>query len=148
MQWQGYSDAEIARGLGWHRSTVGRECKRNRSCQGWYHPSTAQALANGRRRAHLRRPKTGHRRLMAYVAEPLQNRWSPEQIAGRLSACAPAGLDGPTISHTTIYRWIWSDPQRARQFRPFLRIARRLRRKPYGKPSRVRSSQPLGSLND
>ena len=136
MQWQGYSNAEIAHCLGRHRSTIGRECKRNRSYQGPYNPSTAQALANSRRRAHLHRPKTGHRRLMEYVAERLQVCWSPEQIAGRLSACAPAALKGLTISHTTIYRWIWSDPQRAGLFRPFLRIARKLRRKPYGKPSR------------
>jgi IS30 family transposase len=73
---------------------------------------------------------------MVYVAERLQNHWSPEQIAGRLSACAPAAMEGLTISHTTIYRWIWSDPQRAGRFRPFLRIARKPRRKPYGKPSR------------
>ena len=136
MQWQGYSDAEIARCLGRHRSTIGRECKRNPSCLGPYNPSTAQALANSRRRAHLRRPKTGHRGLMAYVAERLQSRWSPEQIAGRLSSCGPAALDALTISHTTIYRWIWSDPQRAARFRPFMRIARKPRRKPYGKPSR------------
>ena len=136
MLWQGYSKAEIARCLGRHRSTIGRECRRNRSFQGPYNSSTAQALANCRRRAHLRRPKTGHGRLMSYVAERLQNHWSPEQIAGRLSACAPSALKGLTISHTTIYRWIWSDPQRARQFRPFLRIARKPRRKPYGKPSR------------
>jgi len=135
MLWQGYTNAEIARCLGRHRSTIGRECRRNRSCQRSYDPGTAQVLANCRRRAHLRRPKTGHRRLMAYVAERLQNHWSPEQIAGRLSACAPAALEGLTISHTTIYRWIWSDPQRARRFRPFLRIARKPRRKPYGKPS-------------
>ena len=136
MLWQGYSKAEIARCLGRHRSTIGRECRRNRSFQGPYNPSTAQALANCRRRAHLRRPKTGRGRLMSYVAERLQNHWSPEQIAGRLSACAPSALKDLTISHTTIYRWIWSDPQRARQFRPFLRIARKPRRKPYGKPSR------------
>jgi len=136
MQWQGYSNTEIAHCLGRHRSTIGRECRRNRSYEGPYDPGTAQVLANCRRRAHLRRPKTGHNRLMAYVAERLQNHWSPEQIAGRLSACAPAALKGLTISHTTIYRWIWSDPQRARQFRPFLRIARKPRRKPYGKPSR------------
>jgi IS30 family transposase len=136
MQWQGYSNAEIARCLGRHRSTIGRESRRNRSYEGPYNPSTAQALANSRRRAHLHRPKTGHRRLMSHVAERLQNHWSPEQIAGRLSACAQSALKGLTISHTTIYRWIWSDPQRARQFRPFLRIARKPRRKPYGKPSR------------
>lgn len=136
MQWQGYSDAEIARCTGRHRSTIWRECSRNRSYQGSYNPGTAQAFANSRRAAHLRQPRTGHRCLMAYVAEHLQNHWSPEQIAGRLSACAPADLNGLTISHTTIYRWIWSDPQRVRRFRPFLRIARKARRKPYGKPSR------------
>jgi IS30 family transposase len=136
MQWQSYSKAEIARCLGRHRSTIGRECRRNRSCQGPYDPGTAQVLANCRRRAHLGRPKTGHCRLMSYVAERLQNHWSPEQIAGRLYACAPSALKGLTISHTTIYRWIWSDPQRAGRFRPFLRIARKPRRKPYGKPSR------------
>ena len=135
MQWQGYSDAEIARCLGRHRSTIGRECKRNRSYVGPYDPSTAQALSNSRRRAHLCRPRTGHRRLMAYVADRLQTGWSPEQIAGRLSRRAPEGLEGLSISHTTIYRWIWSDRQRADQFRPFLRIARKPRRKPYGKPS-------------
>ena len=41
-----------------------------------------------------------------------------------------------TVSHTTIYRWIWSDPQRSEQFRPFLRVAWKKRRKPYGKPSK------------
>jgi IS30 family transposase len=136
MQRQGYSNAEIARCLGRHRSTIGRECRRNLSYEGPYNPSTAQAFANIRRRAHLCRPKTGHRRLMSYVAERLQNHWSPEQISGRLSHHAPAALEGLTISHTTIYRWIWGDPQRARLFRPFLRIARKPRRKPYGKPSR------------
>jgi len=136
MQWQGYSQAEIARCLGRHRSTIGRECRRNRSSLGRYDPGSAQTLAHSRRRAHVRWPKTGHRGLMSYVAERLQAGWSPEQIAGRLSGRAPAALEGLTISHTTIYRWIWADRERTRQFRPFLRIARKPRRKPYGKPSR------------
>ena len=49
---------------------------------------------------------------------------------------APKPLRGKALSHTTIYRWIWADPQRGRQFRPFLRVAGKPRRKPYGKPSR------------
>jgi transposase, IS30 family len=136
MRFQGYSAAEIARCLGRHRSTIGRECRRNARGDGRYFAGEAQAWAHSRRRAHLSRPKTGHRRLMTYVAERLTDRWSPEQIAGRLAKHPPADLEGLSISHTTIYRWIWSDAERSRTFRPFLRIARKPRRKPYGKPSR------------
>ncbi|RPJ37821.1 MAG: IS30 family transposase, partial [Planctomycetaceae bacterium] len=136
MQLQGYPPAEIARCLGRHRSTISREYRRNVNVDGRYFSSDAQARANSRRRAHLRRPKTDNRRLMTYVAARLADRWSPQQIAGRLSKQAPANLEGLSLSHTTIYRWIWADPERTRQFRPFLRIARKPRRKPYGKPSR------------
>jgi IS30 family transposase len=136
MRFQGYGDAEIARCLGRSPGTLSRECERNALPDGRYEPGPAQTRANSRRRAHLRRSKTDDRRLMAYVADRLTNRWSPEQIAGRLSARPPKDLAGLSISHTTIYRWIWSDPERVRQFRPFLRIAHKPRRKPYGKPSR------------
>jgi IS30 family transposase len=136
MRFQGYRDAEIARCLGRHRGTISRECQRNADPEGRYYAESAQTWANVRRRAHLRPPKTGHARLMAYVGARLQERWSPEQIAGRLSVRPPAELQSLSLSHTTIYRWIWSDPERTRQFRPFLRIARKPRRKPYGKPSR------------
>jgi len=136
MRYQGYRDAEIARCLGRHRSTIGRECKRNAMPDGRYESGPAQTWAHSRRRAHLRRPKTGDGRLMAYVGSRLTDHWSPEQIAGRLANRPPADLEGLSISHTTIYRWIWADPERTRQFRPFLRIARKARRKPYGKPSR------------
>jgi transposase, IS30 family len=136
MQWQGYKNSEIALCLGRHRSTINRECERNHNCQNSYDPGNAQTLANVRRKAHLQRPKTENRLLMAYVSELLQKRWSPEQIAGRLFDYAPSVLNGLTISHMTIYRWIWADPQRAQMFRPFMRIARKPRRKVYGKPSR------------
>lgn len=136
MLWLGYSKAEIARCLGRHRSTIGRECTRNAMPDGRYEPGNAQTWANSRRRAHLTRPVTGDDRLMRYVDERLRDRWSPEQIAGRLAHHVPADLQGRSISHTTIYRWIWADPDRVQQLRPFLRIASKPRRKPYGKPSR------------
>jgi transposase, IS30 family len=136
MRFLGHSPAEIARCLGRSRSTLSRECKRNTDTEGRYFSGAAQTWANSRRRAHLRRRKTGDRRLMGYVEERLTERWSPEQIAGRLAVRPPADLEGLSVSHTTIYRWIWSDPERTRQFRPFLRIACKPRRKPYGKPSR------------
>ena len=134
MRFLGHGDAEIARCLDCHRGTIGRECKRNASSDGRYEPGSAQTWAHSRRRAHLRRTKTGQDRLMAYVGERLTHYWSPEQIAGRLSVRPPQDLGGVSISHTTIYRWIWSDPERARQFRPFLRIAHKPRRKPTANP--------------
>jgi IS30 family transposase len=136
MLQQDYSDAEIARCLGRHRSTIGRERRRNCMIAGRYDPGNAQTQANSRRRAHLRRLKTGDRRLMSYVGKRLEDRWSPEQISGRLSAMPPEGLKGLSISHSTIYRWIWQDSQRSQHFRRFMRIAKKLRRKVYGKPSR------------
>ena len=65
MRFLGHSDAEIARCLGCHRSTIGRECRRNAGPDGRYSADSAQTWANVRRRAHLRRPKTGDPRLMA-----------------------------------------------------------------------------------
>jgi len=132
----GHSQAEIARCLGRHRSTVSRERRRNANCDGRYWPDVAEAKARGRRRAHIRRPKTGHAGLVDYVQRRLRRRWSPEQIAGRLRTAPPTALSGLTISPQTIYRWIWADSERAARFKPYLRIACKPRRKPYGKPSR------------
>ena len=129
------SQAEIARTLGRHPSTVGRELRRNRNTLGQYLPDHAQRLA-GRRRQQRARPRTGDAALMAHVDAKLQARWSPEQIAGRLQVSPPASLAGVRISHATIYRWIWACPQRSQRLRPFLRVAHKKRRKPYGKPSR------------
>ncbi len=148
MHWLGHSDAEIARCLGRHRSSIGRECQRNPNNDGRYDPSDAQTRANVRRRAHLRRPKTGDGRLMGYVQQRLEDHWSPEQIAGRLCAQPPGDLEGASISHTAIYRWIWGDRQRTQQLRPFLRIARKPRRKPYGKPSRQGQIAGKRSIED
>jgi IS30 family transposase len=136
MHLLGHGPAETARCLGRHRGTIGRELRRNANCDGRYWPSVAQAKANHRRRAHIRRPKTGSVRLMAHVAERLVRRWSPQQIAGRLRQVGGGVLGGVTLSHQTIYRWIWSDRQRAERFRPYLRVAWKKRRKPYGKASR------------
>lgn len=61
-----------------------------------------------------------------YVLQKLSERWSPEQISGRLK------LDGtlPTISHTTIYHYIYSLTDRNECHK----LIKQLRRK--GKPYR------------
>jgi len=136
MNLQGKNNREIAEVLGRHRGTICREKRRNAEFDGRYFPCSAEAFSQGRRRAHLRRIKTGDDALMAHVDAKLEGRWSPEQIAGRLKVAPPTHLAGRSISHATIYRWIWSCPQRSRRLRPFLRVAWKKRRKPYGKPSK------------
>ncbi len=136
MLHQGYCDAEVARCLGRHRSTISRERRRNCLIAGRYDPGNAQTQANCRRRAHLHRSKTDDRRLMAWVGKHLEDRWSPEQISGRLLKHPPDNLEGCSISHATIYRWIWQDNVRSGHYRQFMRVACKARRKPYGKPSR------------
>ena len=110
MEILGQANAEIARCLGRHVGTIGREVRRNAEWDGRYFSASAQAFTHARRRAHIRRPKTGDDKLMAFVADRLERCWSPQQIAGRLREVGSATLPNATISHTTIYHWIWACP--------------------------------------
>ena len=102
----GHTKAEIARLLGKHRSTIGREMRRNtRAKRGRYHAKSAQYLATSRRlygRRHSRRlvPEVS---LTRYVEAALARAYSPEQIAGRLRFV----LGETRLCHETIYRWIY-----------------------------------------
>ena len=124
---QGFNKAQIARALGRHRSTVGRELRRNSTrSDGRYRASTAQERANGRRSRSRR-----HRRFTAehftLVDELLCRQWSPEQVAGHLRR------EGQfSISHETIYRHVWRDKKQGGTLYTHLRGARKRRRKRYG----------------
>src|SRR5829696_604406 len=97
LRMQGFANADIARHLGCHRATVGRELRRNsRVSDGRYRAEKAQEKTNGRRsRSRRNQQFTGAE--FAKVDALLKQRWSPEQIAGRLAL----GLE-LSISHETI----------------------------------------------
>jgi transposase, IS30 family len=76
---RGVSDAEIARELQVHRSTVGRERRRNR-VDGRYYYHLAQDCAEKRQRERKRRPSKLTPAMVAFVEEKLRRGWSPEQI--------------------------------------------------------------------
>ena len=124
---QGCNQAEIARALGRHRSTVCREVSRNSSrSDGHYRPFTAQERTQGRR-SRSRRNQRFTARDFALVDELLCRQWSPEQVAGHL---ARSGL--LSISHETIYRHVWRDKRAGGALYTHLRGARKRRRKRYG----------------
>ena len=127
LRMQGLSQAQMARALGRHRSTVGREFRRNCSRRdGHYRPSKAQERANGRR-SRSRRNQRFTPADFALVDGLLCRQWSPEQVSGYL---AREGL--LSISHETIYRHVWRDKREGGLLYTHLRGARKRRRKRYG----------------
>jgi IS30 family transposase len=124
---QGLNQAEIARSLGRHRSTVCREVRRNSTrADGHYRAFTAQERTNGRR-SRSRRNRRFSAEDFALIDELLRRQWSPEQVSGYLRR---AGL--LAISHETIYRHVWRDKKQGGLLYTHLRGARKRRRKRYG----------------
>jgi len=123
---QGCSRAEIARSLGRHRSTIGRELRRNAKSDGWYRPGDAHDFARWRR-ARSRRNRQFGEAEWALVEACLQEQWSPEQISGWLKLWRLL-----SISHETIYRYVWEDRKRGGDLYLHLRFSSKQRRKRYG----------------
>lgn len=124
---QGLAPAAIARVLGRHRSTIGREVRRNRArSDGTYRPQLADWYARGRR-SRSRRNRRFSPADWARVAALVLEDWSPEQVAGWLRR--QGRLE---ISHETIYRYIWVDKRQGGRLYTHLRGARKRRRKRYG----------------
>jgi len=128
LRQRGLSAAAIARVLGRHRSTIGREVQRNSAhSDGTYRPPLADWYARGRR-SHSRRKRQFTLAQWAQIQGLLREDWSPEQIAGRLR------LDQElAISHETIYRYIWADKGAGGMLYQHLRGSRKQRRKRYGR---------------
>ena len=118
--------AEIARRLGRHRSTISRELRRNRSPNGYW-ASAAQAKADARRSNRPWTCKMERPEVARYVRERLRLRWSPDEIAGRSRedfACDPHRH----VSRQTIYTWIHTH-RAATYWRRYLRRLGRVRRR-------------------
>ena len=148
---QGYRQAEMARALGRHPSTISRELRRNVwRCTGrGYVPSRAQSYTNERRRRSRRNAQFSPAE-WALVESVLREDDSPAQVVGWF-----ARFEILTISPETISRHIWQDRQAGGTLHVHLRRATKRFRKRYGaSDSRGRlagkrhiSTRPAGAAN-
>lgn len=119
----GHNQTEIAEVLGRDKSCICRELRRNRGKHG-YRPRQGHMKAMERRRAKVRPRFSSF--LWPFVEDLLQKDWSPEQISGRLKR-----EHGRTISHETIYQYVYEDKKTGGDLHTHLRCQKK-RRKRYG----------------
>lgn len=116
---------QIAQDLGRSTSTVSREIKRNLRPTGRYAAFVAHSYATARRR-RSRRGSHFPPECWALIFSYLKEKWSPEQIADKLSS---QGLY--SISFQSIYRVIRLDRKRGGYLFKDLRVIPKRRRKKY-----------------
>jgi IS30 family transposase len=132
----GESNAEIARGLGRHRSTIGRELARCGKRRGHYAPFAAERRARGLGCRPKPTKLSVNSRLLAAVEAGLLKQWSPAQISAKLRVGHPDDQE-MRISPETIYRslFVQSRGELRRQLTAELRTGRKAR-KPRGRVER------------
>lgn len=139
---KGNSNKSIARTLGRDVSTIGREIKGNSFKGKFYEPLHAHAKAMKRRqKAYNAKHPLKSKKVFTYVIDHLRLGWSPEQISGRLKQFDHPDDTTWHICHESIYRFIYSDHQKAKELKlwEYLRRKQKRRRKKGGRKSqRVR----------
>ena len=143
--WRKESVRSIAKRLRRSHTSVSREITKNiPSHQRRYTPRTADTRALLQRKSRGRKERLKNETVRSYVIAHLKQRWSPEQIAGRM----PAEI-GETISHEAIYRFIYAQVKNGGIVRNGidLRVCLRRRRKmrhPHGVRKYQRVAKPMG----
>jgi IS30 family transposase len=103
---RGESDAEIARGLGRHRGTVGREVRANGGRED-YRPFRAQDRADRASRRSRQRWWENRPWLWDMVLDLLvTEKWSPQQVAATLKRDHPDDAEW-WVSHESIYQALY-----------------------------------------
>lgn len=95
-----FSIRAIAKELKVHHSTISREIQRNSGKRGYRKKQAHLKAVN--RRSKIAKRKI-HPTVWKRVLEMLEEKWSPEQISGRLRK------EAVFISHETIYKYVWID---------------------------------------
>ena len=120
---EGYNQTQIALLLGFAKSTISRELRRNCGEHGYF-PNQAHGMAR-RRRRHSHGPRISQE-TWRRVERLLRQQWSPDQIRGRLELERHR-----TVSHERIYLYVYADKRRGGLLHLQLRSQKK-QRKRYG----------------
>jgi IS30 family transposase len=127
--------SRIAEIIGVNKATVSREIKRNTGLKG-YRPKQANQYALDRRQ-YAKKYVRFTKEIEDIVRKRLKDKWSPEQISGRLKVENKA-----TVSHETIYQFIYNDQKSGGDLYTHLRQNHKKRRK------RTKTNDRRGQIPD
>lgn len=127
-------------------SVITREIQRNSSGRDKYRADIAQKLCEERKIKKRKGKLEKYPKLKNYVENKLGKDWSPEQIAGRLNESNV--LDGLTISHESIYCYIYEKSEKYKKLYQHLRTNRAKRFKWGKRKSKETSIKDRVSIQD
>jgi transposase, IS30 family len=116
---------QIAEQIGVSGATISRELKRNSRPRAGYQGKQAQELSEKRR---FTKPFKITGKLEEQVRAKLEEEWSPEQIVGRM-ALEKSADDELSLSHETIYQYVYRKQKKGDKIYVKLRRKRKKRRK-------------------
>lgn len=124
----------IARRLKRDYSIIKREIDRNSGDHLPYNAELAHALAQKRaRKTNVRKlDKVKNQNLRVFVDEKLEQDWSPQQIAELLKEYPQSDIT-ETISHESIYDYIYHHAEKQKQLYKHLRTARSKRQRKFSR---------------
>jgi len=121
-----------------------REVSRNSSPHFKYRAVDAQRLFAARqlKKNQKKLEKFSNRKLKEFVVTKLSEDFSPDQISGRLKNEPPTELEGITISHESIYNYIYNGQGRFESLYPHLRTGRHKRQRRFSRKKRSKIGIP------
>ena len=113
---RGWKQKEIAASIGVHPSTICREIQRNKDVITQEYSYDFAHTISIRRQRSKSKYTVFTSKIKSYIKTKLKEDWSPQQISGRMK------IDlGLTISHETIYRYVYYNKSRGGRLYTYLR---------------------------
>ena len=127
---------DIAKAIRRAHTIISREIRRNDGDRKRYRADVAQRSFEKRKHSKHKGLVEKNPKLKEYIVAGLKREWSPDEIAGRLKEEAKKETDGDTISHESIYQYIYNKADKWEKLFLLLPQRRPRRRKRGGRKSR------------